>query len=144
MNHEINESHCFPGALQSDAHGAWYERPAALGRPALYVTLRAKRYMTERDHKWVEKGQFTIEELHPLVRQLAVLPPPDTLWLYEVESFEVDQEHHTDQETFIDHKESIKSAVFSDFDAAMDYCRRTFQLAMSDFKKRSQTNYPHY
>jgi hypothetical protein len=144
MTREIDEQHPFPRALPADAHGSWYERPAATGRPAFYLVLRAKRYMPGRFREFVEKGQFTIEELHPQVTRLPEPPPPDTLWLYEVESYEVDQVHHTDQETFIGHARNFKSVVFADFDAAMDYCRRTFQLSMSDFKKRSETHYPPY
>jgi hypothetical protein len=132
----------FPPEVRGDEQGAFYERILNDGAASLYVIVRPRRYMTDRDVRLVESGQFSIEELHPQVRRLGREPRPDTLWIYEVEAFEVDRAHHQNQETFADNARTYTSTVFDDFDDLMDYCGQTFGISPRDFKKSWETRYP--
>jgi hypothetical protein len=142
MMHKIDSFHPFPPEVDGDMTGAYYERSVNDGATSLYVIIRPRRYLTERDVQLIESGQLSIEDLHPEVRRLGRVPRPDTLWLYELESFEVDREHHEDQETFNDHAKNYAAKVFDDFGDLIEYCKQTFQISGRDFKKRSATHYP--
>ena len=142
MTHDIGPHHPFPRGINGDKSGAYYERPLRNGSASLYVILRPRRYMTERDSDLVERGQFTVEELHPEVVRLGRQPQPGTLWIYEVESFEVDREHHGNPESFNDHANNYDLQVFDDFEDLMAYCKGRFQVSEGDFKKSWETNYP--
>jgi hypothetical protein len=128
--------------MGGDVNGAYYERLLRQGSTSFYVIIRPRRFMTERYSELVDKGQFTMEELHPEVTRLGRRPQPGTLWTYELESFEVDREHHENSESFNDHARDYESQVFDDFESLMKYCEDRFQISERDFKKSWQTNYP--
>jgi hypothetical protein len=98
--------------------------------------------MTARDAELIASGRFSVQELHPEVEQLGRWPRPGASWLYKLESFVVDRDHHRDQEAFADHSEDYTCVVFDDFDALMDHCGRTFQISESDFTRDWATNHP--
>lgn len=132
----------FPPDVRGDEQGAFYERVLDDGAASLYVIVRPRRYTTDRDERLRESGPFSDEELHPQVGRLGREPRPGTLWIYEVESFEVDRDHHGDQETFADNARSYTSEVFDDFNDLMDYCEHTFRMSPRDFRTSWETRYP--
>jgi hypothetical protein len=142
MSLEIGANRPFPPDVEGDMSGAFCERPLRGGAASLYVIIRPRRYMTERDAELIAKGKFSIEELHPEVRRLGRQPPPDTLWLDEVESFEVAREHHENQETFNDNAGNYVAEVFDDFVRLLEYCQAKFQISERDFTRSGATNYP--
>ena len=140
--HRIGPFNAFPPELQGDMNGAFYERPIRNGSASLYLIIRPKRYMTDRDRELVEQGHFSIDELNPGIKLLGRYPHPDTLWLYEVESFEVNREHHENQEVFSDNANKYNCLVFDNYDEMMKYCREEFSVSAEDFRKSWSTNYP--
>jgi hypothetical protein len=128
--------------MDGDRYGAYYEKLLRDGATSFYVIIRPHPFMTERDVSLIERGDFTIEELHPEIARLGRRPKPGTHWTYLLESFEVDREHHADSELFADHAKNYESQVFDDFETLMKHCRDKFQIAEGDFKKSWKTNYP--
>jgi hypothetical protein len=132
----------FPAPMEGDLDGAFFERSVGDGAIFFYLIIRPKRYLRVRDQELIDQGHFSLEDLHPEVLRLGRIPSSDTLWLYELESFKVDCEHHGDQETFNDNAKDYRSEVFDNLSTLLDHCQNKFGISASDFKKREATHYP--
>jgi hypothetical protein len=140
--YEISPYRPFPSEMRADKSAAFCELSWPDGAGSTYVVVRGRRYLDESDQSMIERGVYSFEEMYPELEDLGRRPPEGTLWLYEVESFDVAKEHHVDQETFIDHSKNLKRAFFDNFDDAMTYCQGEFGIGLGDFRKEHETNYP--
>lgn len=134
----------FPASMEGGSDGAFFERVIEDGAASFYLIVHPRRYLTARDQSLIDQGQLSLEELHPEVARLGRPPAPGTLWLYELEAFEVLRIHHGDQESFNDNATAYRSAVFDDVQALLAYCQQEFGVSASDFRKRDATNYPEF
>lgn len=132
----------FPAPMEGTTVGAFFERIDDGGATSFYLIIRPRRYLTARDRELIDQGRFSLGELHPEVLRLGRTPAPETLWLYELESFKVAREHHGDQDAFNDNATDYRSEIFDDLASLLDHCRKEFGVSASDFKKSDATNYP--
>lgn len=132
----------FPAPMAGDLDGAFFERALDGGATSLFLIIRPRRYLTARDQELIDRGTFTLEDLHPEVLRLGRIPSPETHWLYELESFKVAREHHGDEEAFNDNAVGYRSVVFDELSTLLDHCQREFGVSASDFTRREATHYP--
>jgi hypothetical protein len=138
----INEHHPFPDCVDADEDRTFYEVPLHDGSGFQYVIIRAKRYMDERQRDLVRRGLVSIEDFYPEVKWMDHMPSDGTMWLYAVESIEVDSQHHENQLMFDDNAKNFAERIFDSFEEALRYCRETFEIDIVDFKESSKTHYP--
>jgi hypothetical protein len=138
----ISEHRPFPDCMEADQDRSFYEAPLHDGSGFRYVILRAKRYMDERQRDLVQRGLVAIEDFYPEVRWMDHPPSDAAIWLYAVESIEVDSKHHENQLMFDDNARNFTERIFDSFEEALCYCRESFGIGMSDFRKSSKTHYP--
>jgi hypothetical protein len=132
----------FPAPMEGNMEGAFFERILDGGATSFYLIVRPRRYLTARDRELIDQGHFSLEELHPEVPRLGRTPAPDSLWLYELESFKVAREHHSDSDAFNDNATDYSSQIFDDVASLLDHCEKEFGVSASDFKNSAATNYP--
>ncbi|MGK9230699.1 hypothetical protein KXS07_05030 [Inquilinus limosus] len=131
----------FPPELK----GPFCEIPLADGTHYRWIEIYYRDCSMQKIEELRSRGEWFLENsgIPEWLSKAHREPSLDLFWIYRLDTYIVSGTHQN-LENFVDASEEYESMFFGDFNDLIKYCEMKYKVAIENFQKKENTNYPKY